>query len=225
MPSIMRKSATHWLDQLDAANERLAHRARLKLGSLHAGDAWMLDDLLDAIEAEDERRRFWAITGVSCLARKRAVRGRTAEVAATLLTVARFDEAFGNRSAALGALGHCRARAEDVLPKIARILRSDPNAFVRADAARAIAALGKRAASAVPALISALGDRDAKVRSAASIALKFVPIPSAAHRKRIARAASRHRDDDVRAQLEVALRLHEKRPSASELFSTRSSRG
>jgi HEAT repeat protein len=198
----MRRSAAQWLEQLGDPDERRAHRARLKLGGLQSNDAWMIDGLLNAVEDEDADRRFWAIIGMTCLARKGSI-GKAA--AMRLAEVANRDRVFGIRQAAVGALGHCRAFARDIVPVIVRILRTDRSPYVRQEAVRALMALGRAAGSASPALVSALMDRDADVRRYASIALKFVPV-SPLDGKAILHAASEHPDPDVRSQLRVVVR-------------------
>jgi HEAT repeat protein len=130
-------------------------------------------------------------------------------VVAALIDVARHDLAFGNRQAAVGALGLCTTEAPIAARALLEVLRLDESACVRADAARALSGLPRASTTAAaPALLAALQDEDEEVRSAAAIALKFVPLPAPTNRvgKAILEAAKRHPNEDVRSQLDVVVK-------------------
>ena len=202
----VKKSATAWLDQLASENESLAHRARLKLGGLHAEDAWMIDDLLLALESRERTKRFWALTGMAGLARRGALGKRAASAVQALVVVARTDKAFGNRQSAIGALGRCKAQAKTGVPVLLAALASDRSEFVRAEAARALVALGRAATdAAAPALVSALRDKAQDVAWAAAVALKFVPLPASTHAAIRRAATAAHVDGALRGQLDVSV--------------------
>jgi hypothetical protein len=204
----MDKSAIQWLDDLGNLNERIAHDARLRLGGLTVVDSWMAPQLLATLDDVDERRRFWSIVGLSCLARNNALGAEAADVCRGLIDVATSDPAFGNRQAALIALGHCPAYADVSVPAIVGIGRAEGHALVRAEAIRTLTALGPAAASAAAFLISALDDRDRSIAWQASLALKFVPFSDPMHVHAVIDAAEAHRDPSVRSQLEAAVALH-----------------
>ncbi len=201
----MRKTVTQWLDQLRSPDERAAQRAVLKLGGLEPTDAWMVPDLMTALDDRDPKRRFWALTALGCLARTRSLGNHAAVVTARVTTQARADRAFGNRQAALVVLAMCPRQTKITLPTIVHLAQADRNALVRAEAVRALGTLGRKAASAASMLVSALGDPDDGVRWAASIALKFVPISTSSDAIAIRRTASEHPDESVRDQLSVVL--------------------
>jgi HEAT repeat protein len=197
----VRKSAAQWLDQLRHPDDEVAHRARLKLGGLEGKDAALLEGLVNAVEDTDDKRRFWALIGITRLARHMRIRKADVE---KLSALAERDPAFGVRQAAVGALKECRTHARYALPAIVRALGSDPSPFVRGEAARAIGSLGRLAASATPALMSALADTEDSVQSDASIALKFVPVEGL-DGNAIRRIATDHENPSVRSQLEVVV--------------------
>lgn len=203
----MLRTVSRWLDQLRDPDERASHRAVLKLGGLQPKDAWMVPDLVTALDDRDTHRRFWALIALSCLARTSSLDAHAAAVAARVAALARSDRTFGNRQAALSVLEKCPSQAEVTLPIIVRLARDDRNRFVRADALQALGALGQQASSAASVLVTALGDRDSGVRWAAAIALKRVPVATASDVTAIRRAASEHPDRPVRDQLAVVVRL------------------
>ncbi len=207
----MRKSAIQWLDDLRDPDKRVAHRATLKLGGLGAADAWMVPQLVAAISEGDERRRFWAITGLWCLARKRALGITADDVCRRLIEVARTDSAFGIRQAALMVLARCPAQAETVVPAIVDVVRADADTLVREEGIRALTTLRRAAASAAGFLVSALNDRDASVACHAAIALKFVPVKEPSLVRAVIRASKAHPDPAVRSQLEAAVRVQRRR--------------
>src|SRR5688572_12271730 len=127
----MLKTVTQWLDQLRDPDRRTSHRAVLKLGGLQPKDAWMVRDLVAALDAPETHRRFWALTALSCLARSNSLDEHAATVAARVAALARSDRAFGNRQAALSVLENCPSQAEVTLPIIVRLARDDRNRFVR----------------------------------------------------------------------------------------------
>ncbi len=202
----MSKSATQWLEDVESTNERLAHDARLRLGGLGPADAWMTAQLAAGVDFGDQRRRFWSIVGLSSLARSNALGPEARTICWRLISVATSDPALGNRQAALTALGRFPAHAHLIVPAIARVVQADREAAVRVDGIRALCALGAAAAPAAWLLVAALEDFDASVARHASIALKFVPV-EAEHVQVIIAASLAHRDPDVRAQLQAAIRL------------------
>ncbi len=210
----MRKSAIQWLDDLRAPNKRVAHRATLKLGGLGTADAWMAAQLVAAIDEGDEHRRFWAIIGLSCLARKRALGITADDVCRRLIAVARTDRAFGIRQAALMVLARCPKQGETVVPAIVGVVRNDADTLVREEGIRALTTLRRAAASAAEFLISALNDRDASVACHAAIALKFVPLKEPSLVRAVIRASKTHPDPAVRSQLEAAVRILRRRGAA-----------
>jgi HEAT repeat protein len=195
----VRKSADRWLDQLLHPDKDLAHRAVLKLGGLDGKDVALLDGLAGALGEADRTKRFWAVIGITRLARDVRLRK---DVVERLVQIAQQDPEFGLRQAAIAALTQCRHRAKRTLPVLVQALQSDPNPFVRADAAQAIGQLARLAAGAgaAPALVSALRDPEEGVRRRASIALKFVPI-ARLDGKDMRRLARDHPDALVRSQL------------------------
>lgn len=203
----MSKSATQWLEDVDSTNERLAHEARLRLGGLGPADAWMAAQLAAGVDVGDQRRRFWSIIGLSSLARSNALGPEARTVCWRLISVASSDPDVGNRQAALTALGRFPAHADVIVPAIVRVVRVAREAAVRVDGIRALCALGAAAAPAAGMLVSALDDFDASVARHASIALKFVTVAEPEHVRAIIAASLAHRDPDVRAQLQAAIRL------------------
>lgn len=203
----MSKSATQWLDAIDSTNERLAHEARLRLGGLGPADAWMTAQLSAGVDVGDSLRRFWSIVGLSALARSNALGPGAGAICWRLISVARSDPSFGNRQAALTALGRFPAHADVIVPAIARVVRTDREPAVRAEGIRALRALGAAAVAAAGLLIAALDDFDASVARHASVALKFVPVEDPEHVRAIVVASRTHHDPDVRSQLEAAIRL------------------
>jgi hypothetical protein len=71
------------------------------------------------------------------------------------------------------------AEAGQVVPALTRALK-DENAFVRRDAAAALARLGPEASAAVPALLALKRDRERSVRKAVAAALKEIDPAAAA---------------------------------------------
>jgi HEAT repeat protein len=83
------------------------------------------------------------------------------------------------RLRAIKALEGRHREADRVVPALARALE-DQDAFVRRDAARALARFGPRACEALPALLARLNDRNAAVRKAAAGAVKAIDPEAAA---------------------------------------------
>lgn len=203
----MSKSATQWLEDVDSTNARLAHDARLRLGGLGPADGWMAVQLAAGVDVGDQRRRFWSIIGLSSLARSNALGAEARTICWRLISVATSDPTFGNRQAALQALGRFPAHADVIVPAIERVVRCDRSAAVRVEGIRALCALGAAAASAAWLLVAVLDDLDASVARHAAIALKFVAVGEPEHVRAIIAAAVAHRDPDVRSQLQAAIRL------------------
>lgn len=196
-----RKTVAQWLTQLGHPDERLAHRARLKLGSLQDGDAPLRDDLVASLDDPDEDRRFWALTGLGCLQRCGALGDAVASLGARLARVAAEDPAFAMRDTALGILGRLGDEAS-----VLWSLCNDEHPSVRAAAARALRDLGVHASpAAAAALLLALDDVDTRVRYEAAVSLKFVPL-SADALEALREAARTCRDDSVALQLAGAVR-------------------
>ena len=76
------------------------------------------------------------------------------------------------RLEALTALGaHHPRHDRRALDALQRRLRQDPEGFARAEAARALGRMGRRAARALPLLAQALNDKDGETRRAAALAI------------------------------------------------------
>jgi HEAT repeat protein len=85
------------------------------------------------------------------------------------------------RWAAIEALAEVQNEAATVVPAIAERLQQDPDPDVRLVAARCLSQLGRQAQAAAPALLSALKDKDSRVRDRAAATLKKIDPEAAAN--------------------------------------------
>jgi HEAT repeat protein len=128
--------------------------------------------LSDPDPAERERAAY-------ALGRILSIQPNSRRVVAALVTALR-DTADGVREAAAGALATPEVPAEEAMPYVVELLEDSAHAHVREHGAMIIGAFGARAASAVPALLSALDDSVPQVRAAAAGALRRIGPAAAA---------------------------------------------
>jgi len=111
-------------------------------------------------------------TNAAAALAKTQKRGERADVrVADVLVKLLDDKAASVRGAAVQQCGRLGVKA--AVEKAAALVRSDPDATVRARAAKALKSLG-RTTTSVPALLDALGDSSGPVRAAAAAGLRSI---------------------------------------------------
>ena len=90
------------------------------------------------------------------------------------------------------AMNELGPKAAEATPILADVLRTNPRAEVRREAALAIGSIGAAAAPAVPALIEALGDKEPSVATGAAFALGLIGPQAAAATPALETSAQAH---------------------------------
>jgi hypothetical protein len=196
------RTGRYWLERITSPDRKVGHEARLILGSLTAKDAHMLPDLIDGLSHADEKMRFWALTGICCLEWSAAA---AFEPVVGLLS----DPASAVRQMAVYALPKLCGSDTDarrLVDLLGTILRTDTNAFIRAEAARSLGDMDERIGAGLEALIDAINhDSDESVCEYAAISLKMLGKHAAPVLTQMKKAAATHPSEKVRSQLEIAI--------------------
>jgi HEAT repeat protein len=162
-PMLDGKSVGQWRRALSDPNPKVRSQAARKLGEIGVAAKAAIPDLAAALNDADDQVRFAAINALWTIGPD------AAEAFPAVIGALKSDKSVEVRESAVRALADIDANLA-VAPTSAA-LTEDADPRVRLKAAEALSKLGRHAATAIPALISALQDADYDVRTAAVDAL------------------------------------------------------
>jgi HEAT repeat protein len=195
-----RRSPQSWLKLLTSEDADEQHRAKYKLGSLTPDDDHFFRVLTGGVRAPDQRVRLMSLVGLKCL-------GQFPPELVAVVKGALSDPVQAVRQAGLGIVSDFDVFDDDLVQLVVRLLQSDPDKWVRRDAASTAGALARKGAATLPNLIAATHDDDTSVRRGAVIAIKLLGPIGVAAASRMWELLRYDADEGVRNQAEAALRL------------------
>jgi HEAT repeat protein len=158
------KSVTSWQKGLGAVDAKERRDAADAIGHLGPSASATIPSLVDMLKDADLSVRAKAAAALWSM-------GPAARSAVPSLQNALEDPSPEVRLNAAGALGEIGPKAADAAADLARVLRQDTNANVRAFSAVALAKIHSGDDESIGALTQALDDRDNNVRIKAAYAL------------------------------------------------------
>jgi HEAT repeat protein len=193
------RAPADWLRLLTSADPDDCHRAKYKLGSLTPEDGHFFAALLDAARQPDWRVRFMALVALKRL-------GRFPPELVPVVREALHDPVQAVLETAID-ISPLFAELDSVMTdRVAYLLASDPNPFVRRGAAQAVGAMVAKGAKVMPHVIGATADPDLFVRTRTAIAIKLLGPLGTLAAERMFELARADPDANIRNQASAALR-------------------